>query len=336
MLEEGTPWANRAELYIGIIKEAVRKDMKESNCPLPFWDYCVERRARINNLTAKDCFNLHGSNAHTTLTGQEADISNLCKFGWYEWCYYREQGAGFPFNREVLGRVLGPATGAGNEMAQWVLKANGKVVPRRSLRPLQVAEIHSPEEKERRNIFDAAIARKWGTSITPPNPEAIDELQDQWEEWGDEDEDPRHVPDIEDTVDANGRLLNEQPAYDRIINAEVHLQLGDNYQKAKVIGRAIGPDGLVAGEYDDNPMLNSIVYDVEFPDGTIREYSANLIAENMLTQVDSDGYSLSLMEGIVDYRKDEAGAVSKDDGYVVTKCGKKQLRKTTSGWHLLV
>jgi hypothetical protein len=47
-------------------------------------------------------------------------------------------------------------------------------------------------------------------------------------------------------------------------------------------------------------MLDSIVYDVEFPDGTIREYSANLIAENMLTQVDSDGYSLTLMEGIVD------------------------------------
>ena len=33
-LEEGTPWANKAELYIGIIKEAVRKDMKESKCPL--------------------------------------------------------------------------------------------------------------------------------------------------------------------------------------------------------------------------------------------------------------------------------------------------------------
>ena len=36
----------------------------------------------------------------------------------------------FPTNREVLGRVLGPAQGEGNEMAQWVLKANGKVVPR--------------------------------------------------------------------------------------------------------------------------------------------------------------------------------------------------------------
>ena len=37
VLEEGTPWANKAELYIGLIKEAVRKDMKDSNCPLAFW-----------------------------------------------------------------------------------------------------------------------------------------------------------------------------------------------------------------------------------------------------------------------------------------------------------
>jgi hypothetical protein len=139
-----------------------------------------------------------------------------------------------------------------------------------------------------------------------------------------------------DTVDASGRLLDQQPAYERLINAEVHLQLGDTYQKARVTGRAIGPDGVVVGVYDDNPMLNSIVYDVEFPDGTIREYSANLIAENMLTQVDSDGYSLTLMKGIVDYRRDEAGAVSKDDGYVITRRGQKQLRKTVSGWQLLV
>jgi hypothetical protein len=34
VLEEGTPWANKAELYIGLIKEAVRKDMKASNRPL--------------------------------------------------------------------------------------------------------------------------------------------------------------------------------------------------------------------------------------------------------------------------------------------------------------
>ena len=117
VLEEGTPWANKAELYIGIIKEAVRKDMKDSNCPLAFWDYCVERRARINNLTAKDIFKLHGWNAHTFLTGEEGDILNLCQFAWYDWCYFRDHGAAFPFEREVLGQILGPPKGEGNEMA---------------------------------------------------------------------------------------------------------------------------------------------------------------------------------------------------------------------------
>ena len=55
-LEEGTPWSNKAELYIGLLKEAVRKDMCESNSPMSLWDYCMERRARINILMAKDNF----------------------------------------------------------------------------------------------------------------------------------------------------------------------------------------------------------------------------------------------------------------------------------------
>jgi hypothetical protein len=117
VLEEGTPWSNKAELHIGLIKEAVRKDMKESDCPLAFWDYCVEQQARINNLTVKDTFTLHGSNPHTYLTGEEGDT--LCQHKWCDWCYFREQKNKFPYNREVLGRALvGPAKGAGNEMAQ--------------------------------------------------------------------------------------------------------------------------------------------------------------------------------------------------------------------------
>ena len=42
LLERGTPWANKAELYIGIMKEAIRKDMRESDCPIRLWDYCFE------------------------------------------------------------------------------------------------------------------------------------------------------------------------------------------------------------------------------------------------------------------------------------------------------
>ena len=81
--------------------------MHKSNSPLCFWDYCVERRARTNNLTAKDAFRLHGSTPHTLTTGDEGDISNLCQYAWYEWCCFRDQAAAFHNNKEVLGRVLG-------------------------------------------------------------------------------------------------------------------------------------------------------------------------------------------------------------------------------------
>ena len=80
LLEDGTPFANRAELIIGHLKAAVRKDLMESNCPLCLWDYCIERRVRINNLTAKNLFSLEGETPYTTVYGIEGDISALADF----------------------------------------------------------------------------------------------------------------------------------------------------------------------------------------------------------------------------------------------------------------
>ena len=53
LLEQGTQWANRAELYVGLVKEAVRKDIFLSHSPLVLWDHAAERRAAIMSLTAR-------------------------------------------------------------------------------------------------------------------------------------------------------------------------------------------------------------------------------------------------------------------------------------------
>eukprot|EP00980_Cylindrotheca_fusiformis_P014396 scaffold3830_cov85-Cylindrotheca_fusiformis.AAC.8 len=324
VLEEGTPWANRAELYIGLLKEAVRKDMKSSNCPLAFWDYCVERRARVHNLTSKDTFKLRGTTpSYTTVTGEQGDISNLCQYDWYDWCYFRDQGQAFPFAKERLGRVLGPARGEGNEMSQWILKDNGTVVASRTHRPLQIAELHSEDEQNKRNLFDALIERRWGTSMSGPKPVKTDSDGDgedsDFEEYEDNHNTPRKVPDIEDAVDINGYRTNVQPAYDRLLNAEVLMQLEQGQSTGKVLRRATNVSGDTVGRYDENPYLNSMVYEVEFSDGQVKEYAANVIAENMLTQVDSDGYSTTIMKGIVDFKKDEEVAVSMEDMYIPTR-----------------
>ena len=231
-LEEGTPWANKAELYIKLMKEAVRKDMRESHSPLPFWDYCLERRVRIYNLTARDYITVRGTNPHTLTLREEGDISSLGQFSWYEWCYFWEHTAQFPHNQEVLGHVLGPARGEGNKMAQWVLKANGLVVPRRSVCPLHQSEVHSPSEQSKHQAFDALIERRYGNSIVAPTTPA--EGCETTEPYEDDGQQQCTSPDIEDSVDSTGRLINQCPAYDRIINAEVQMQLDEQMMKGTV------------------------------------------------------------------------------------------------------
>ena len=171
--------------------------------------------------------------------------------------------------------------------------------------------------------------------MSPP-PVPRDNAESVFDEYEDDDENKRVIPDVEDTVDVTSKLLNQHPAYDQIINAEVALQLEEEVTTGKVTHRALGPDGQVAGTYDDNPFLNTIIYEVEFPDGQVKDYAANVIAENMLTQVDSDGFTLTMMDGIIDYERDDAIAIPKSDAYVVTRRGRKRHRRTTVGWKLLV
>lgn len=330
-LEKGTPWANRAELYIGLLKEAVRKDMRATNSPMVLWDYAISRRAMIHNAIPRPLFQANGLTPHAATFGVQGDISNLCNFGWYEWIYYRDHGS-FPKAKEKLGRALGPLKNEGNEMAQGVLTSKGTVIPRRTLRKLNKSELHSESEKRKRQLFDDLIRSKLGDSISPPSKP----LDTTYIPYSDDSEPSSMIlPEDNDPIKSDGSAMFEKPLTDRWIHAEMLLPQGESLQNAKVIKRTMDSDGNFIGSYSDNPALNSMVYDVEFPDGDIRQYSANVIAENMYAQVDADGHTHTLLDSIIDFNKTDQ-ALDKDDMYVNTKSGQRRLRKTTSGWNLLV
>ena len=65
LMKERTQHADRAELYIGLFKESVRKDTRGTHSTMKLWCYCVERRAAISNLTAKNMFQLKGQTPHS-------------------------------------------------------------------------------------------------------------------------------------------------------------------------------------------------------------------------------------------------------------------------------
>ena len=100
-------------------------------------------------------------------------------------------------------------------------------------------------ETKKRDVFDALIERRMGTSINPPpapedcdptteDPTNCDDLEDD-----DEMDGPVESPDHEDILDSTGRILEQQPAFDKIINAEVMIQNGDEMAMGKVASRSI-------------------------------------------------------------------------------------------------
>ena len=132
---------NLVELYIGIFKNAVLKDLNLSNCPMRRWDYYMERRCLIHNVLPRDLFQLEGNNASTA----------TFQFGWYDCCYFREEsGVQFPFQKRKLGQVLGPLRNKGNEMTQAVLTINDTVVPCQTCAPLSVFKTYSKPKKTKR------------------------------------------------------------------------------------------------------------------------------------------------------------------------------------------
>ena len=299
VLEEHTQHANRAELYIGLLKESIRKDLRESDAPLRLWCFCAERRADIFTLTAKNLFQLQGQNPYLATLGKMGDISNLCSFAWYEWVYFRQGKSPFPLMKEELGRCLGPTKNEGNEMAQWVLQQNGKIVPRRTLRRLTADELApgNETEAEKRRAFNQAIKEKLGDSITLGpykkhdlvEEEEVDEEDPTIMDWDPETYTPYEevgqpptLPLEADLVDAAGKRINQQSANDLLINAEVLLPTGEHQHMAKVLRRSVDEEGNLVGTFSDTSDLNTLLYDVEFPDGAVKQYAANIIAQNIL------------------------------------------------------
>ena len=125
--------------------------------------------------------------------------------------------------------------------------------------------------------------------------------------------------------------------YDVYIDAEVMLlKDGEHMQAVRVIGQSRDKEWKTIGTFNQNPILNTKVYDVIFPDGSISQYAANIIAENIYSQIDEDGYRYQLLlKCILDHCKG-GRAVPKSEGYVVSKNRNKARKQTTKGWYFKV
>ena len=99
---------------------------------------------------------------------------------------------------------------------------------------------------------------------------------------------------------------------------------------ARVTKRLRDANGIPIGTANDNPLLDTRIYEVEYLDGYKASLSANTIAENMFAQVDDEGNRHVLFDSIVDHRTD-GSQITQDDAFITFSNGGRRSRETTKG-----
>jgi hypothetical protein len=331
--EPHTQSSNMGEGAVRELKKGIGRKKLLSGCPKRFWDDCIIREAYVRSHTSLDIYGLEGQVPESKIKGETVEISTISEYAWYEWVKFRDTAAKFPVSKIQLGRDLGAAIDIEPVMTRKVLKQNGSVMYRSSVRPLTQDEIQSPTEQKERQEFDIAIEEKFGPSMNKDDfqnePDYADFVTPTYDCYEDDEVSPSKMPDIDDIKEEH-----DVDTYYQYVGAHVRVPIGDEIRSGKVVWRKREPDGTVRGRSNANPMLDTRTYEIEFPDGRSDEYTANVIAENMYAQCDIEGRKYNLMEGMIDHRTD-CHDIAPAEMYI--KHGRnKKVRNTTKGWNLCV
>ena len=135
-----------------------------------------------------------------------------------------------------------------------------------------------------------------------------------------------------------GDMLYEEPReddthqdLDNYLHAQLMMDVGGEQIQGRVIQRAKNPDGTKKGTSHKNPLFDTRAYLVEFKDGSVTEYNAIIIAENIYSQIDEEGCSFSILKEISNHRHDDT-AITRANGFNISYNGNQIPKKATKGW----
>ena len=211
---------------------------------------------------------------------------------------FRDTSISYPDDALILGRDLGPAIDIGPAMTRKILKDNGQVVYRSTVRSLTPDEMADETVKEKRKSFTEKVNLVLGDGFKYEDFAKDPELEDfdtpKYPAYTDDDDgEMQIVPDADEEAD------DTLDTYDQYVGASVTLPIGDKVLNAKVRGRKRLIDGNFAGRANSNPILDTRIYDVEFADGQTAELAAIVIAQSMYAMCNTEGNTCSCKESLI-------------------------------------
>lgn len=335
------PNENPAEGAIREIKRRWYRLKEKKNIPDRLWDFGIEYICETGNLMVNSSKYSNGRTPLEIMTGETPDISEYLDFGFYDWVLYRTNaGLGTP----ELGKWLGVSHRVGQMMSYWILPSSGIPISCSTVQRLTNLEKQTDTYKERMNDFQSSLERRWNAGSANLNVDVVGQGQGNENNVLDlehEDEgfvnEYRRVINSDDVIEADDLKPSEFGKDDPFLNMELGLRRAedDGLVHAVVKRRAVDDEGKPIGRPSNNPIMDSRAYEVEFIDGHVETLTGNVIAENILSQVDEEGRKTMLIDEIEDHRKlDDAIPIEK--GTFTTKSGRQRKVLTTKGWELYV
>ena len=239
-----------------------------------------------------------------------------------------------------LGKWLGVSHRVGRLMSYWVLPLSGIPVSATTVQRLTNDERNTDEMKSRMQQYEEKLAKSFeaqSADVTRGLRHVnSDKIIDP------DNEDPAFFAEFTRVIDdATLRqaddVANVEVTPDQYVGMELTLSRGGEGEAmhAKVKKRVRDEEGNPIGNANSNPLLDSRRYEVEYIDGQVEELTANIFAENLISQVDEEGQHQMMMSEIMDHRVLH-DAVPRSQGTYVNQYGVKRRKLTTRGWELLV
>ena len=119
------------------------------------------------------------------------------------------------------------------------------------------------------------------------------------------------------------------------VNIEVGIRKGEELKHGIVKRRIVDEEGKPVGQVSSNSITDTRLYEIEYKDGQREILAANLLAENLLAQVDEHGHKYQMMESIMGHRK-SGNTLKEDEAWYTTHNGTRRRKTTTKGWELFV
>lgn len=319
-----------AESEIGVLRRRWKTMMTSKNVPARLWDYGLRYQAEI--LTRMPRGN-EPRTGYERLTGVTPDISEWLDFSFYDLVWYWST-VGEP-SRE-LGRWLGISHRIGSDLCYFILTKAGKVVSTTTLQHVTKAEY--TDNQALIEAFNSTVEHR-----LRDNNFRIDNITD-----GDYLQDDVPLPDNDthgivpsDTEYGDMIATKEQPEvddhddYDAYIGAELILDAGGESLSGRVVSRKRDAEGNKIGQRHANPSFDTRAYLLEMQDGSIQEYTANILALNLHSQIDDEGRQYDVFEEICDHKRDSCALIMAQ-GTRRRPNGDPMPVKTTKGWKLQV